>query len=384
MRRRIAEHPDPAIRNARADFIRAMVEDGMPTPIEHLVEVYGRPPLELAAASDPKVRAAVAEAWHDRPMSVQRMLLTDAEPKVRAAATKFERPGIPPEYFERCLADPAVQAHIADRLPLTPDQFALLLDAGSSDTNVLRAVARNPHLTADMVARLRDSTDASVRLAVAYSRHVTPTTRDRLLAVLEAERAAGSVDAYVALFWSWYEPDWLRDAPLAERLGYLDCPHAVFRRVVASTRDLPEHAWRQLDDDPDVSVRRAAARRPDTPPQILVRLLREHGEVFHITPLLMDHPNFPREALQGFVDVPDRQIRSLAFYDSSLPVAVLRQFAEHDEEYLRVGAAQHPNVTVELLERLLADARPGVAAAAAANPLLPRARMDAILADAGL
>lgn len=384
MRRQIAEHPDPAIRDARAVFIRNMVESGTATGIEDLVEVYGRPPAELAAAGDPKLRAAVAQTWRDRPMPIQRTLLTDPDPEVRAAAAKAEQPGIPPEYHEHCLADPAVQALIADRLPLTLDQFALLLEAGSVDETVLHAVARNPHLTADMVAQLLDSTDPLVRLAVAYSRHIAPDTRDRLIALVEAENAAGSVDAYVALHWSWYEPAWLRDAPLAERLGYLDCRHTVFRRVVASTRDLPEHAWTRLDEDPDVSVRHAAARRPDAPPQILVRLLREHGEVFHVRPLHMDHPNFPREALRGFLDVPDPRVRSLALHDSELPATVLRQLAEADEEFLRAGAAQHPNVTAELLERLLADPQPKVADAAAANSKLPRARMEAILTDAGL
>lgn len=384
MRRRIAEHPDPAIRNARADFIRDMAERGMPTAIEDLVEIYGRAPAELAAAADPRLRAAVAESWRDRPMTVQRRLLTDPEPEVRAAATKARHPGIPPEYYERCLADPAVQAHIAGRLPLTPDQFASLLDSGAAKETVLHAVARNPHLTADMVARLLDSTDPLVRVAVAYNRHVAPETRDRLLALVEAKNAAGSAEAHVALHWSWYEPDWLRDAPLAERLGYVDCPHAVFRRVVASTRDLPEHAWKRLDADPDVSVRRAAARRPAAPPEVLIRLLREHGELFHVRPLHMDHPNFPREALGGFLDVADPRIRSLALHYSELPETALRRFAEDDEEFLRAGAAQHPNVTVELLERLLTDPQPKVADAAAANLVVPRARMDAILSDAGL
>jgi hypothetical protein len=77
MRHRIAEHPDPTIRDAHADFIRTMVELGAPMGIEDLVEAYGRPPAELAAASGPKLRTMAAEAWRDRPMAVQLALLTD-------------------------------------------------------------------------------------------------------------------------------------------------------------------------------------------------------------------------------------------------------------------------------------------------------------------
>ncbi|WP_416984918.1 hypothetical protein [Streptomyces sp. T028] len=382
MRRRIAEHPDPAIRDAHADFVRTMVERGASLGIENLVEAYGRPPAELAVASDPKLRAMVAEAWQDRPMAVQSALLTDPDPGVRAAATRAEHPGVPPEHHERCLADPAVQANVARRLPLTPNQFARLLETG--DKSVLHAVADNPNLTADMVAQLQDRADPEVRVAVAFSRHVTPETRDRLLALVEAEKAAGGIDAWVALDWSSNKPSWLRDAPLAERLTYLDCPHAVFRQVLATSRDLPDEAWQRLDNDPDVSVRRTAARRPDTPPQVLLRLLRAHGDVFHIRPLLVDHPNFPRRTLRSFVDEPDPQVRVLALQDPKLPVTELRRFAEFEEESLRAGAARHPNITPQLLERLLMDPEPKVADDAAANPMLPRPRMDRILTEAGL
>ncbi|WP_436777646.1 hypothetical protein [Yinghuangia sp. YIM S09857] len=382
IRRRIAEYPDPAVRDAHADFVKRMVERGAATSIEDLAEAYGRPPAELAAASDPKLRAAVAHTWRDRPMTIQRALLTDPDPTVRAAATRDAHPGVPAEYHERCLADPAVQANVARRVPLTSDQLTRLLATGDDD--VLCAVASNPHLTADMVARLQDSEIPVLRVAVAYSRHCSPQTRDRLLALVEAEGASGSDAAAIALHWLGFEPRWLRDAPLAERLTYLDCQHAVFRRVLATSRDLPRHAWQQLDDDPDVSVRRAAARRPDAPPQVLLRLVRAHGEVHHRPPLLVDHPNFPRQALRGFVDEPDPAVRFLALEDATLPVAELRRLADDKEWFVRAGAARHPNVTAVLLEPLLTDPEPRVVDAAAANPALPIAWMYRILAESGL
>ncbi|MFF4392674.1 hypothetical protein ACFY0G_38945 [Streptomyces sp. NPDC001552] len=382
MRRRIAEHPDPAIRDAYADFVRTMVERGARMSIEDLVEAYDRVPTELAASSDPRVRAMVAVAWQDRPITVQLALLTDPDPGVRAAATRSEHPGVPDDHYERCLADPAVQANIARRLPLTFDQFARLLATG--DEAVLHAVAGNPHLTADMVTYLQGSEDLQVHVAVAYSRHTTPETRDRLLALVEAENESGRDDAGLALHWSPYSPSWLRDAPLAERLTYLQCPHVVFRREVAASRDLPDHAWRQLDEDPDVSVRRAAAHRPDTPPQVLLQLLRAHGDFSHIRPMLVDHPNFPRHELRGFVEEQGPRVRILALKDLELPPADLRGLAASAESFLRAGTARHPNIPTDLLELLLTDPEPRVTDDAAANPLLPRAQMDRILAKAGL
>ena len=133
-----------------------------------------------------------------------------------------------------------------------------------------------------------------------------------------------------------------------------------------------------------MSVRRAAARRPDTPPQVLVRLLREHGEVFHIRPLLVDHPNFPREVLRTFVDEPDPWVRKLALEDPELPALELRRFADSAHEFLRAGAAGHPNATADLLEQLLADPEPRVVDEAAANRSLQHTRMDRVLTDSGL
>ncbi|MFD9477635.1 hypothetical protein [Streptomyces nojiriensis] len=164
MRRRIAEHPDPAIHDAYADFVRTMVERGVPMSVEDLVEAYDRVPTELAAASDPRVRAMVAATWRDRPITVQ-LALTDPDPGVRAAATRSEHPGVPDGHYERCLADPAVQANIARRLALTSDQFARLLATGGEA--VLHAVAGNPHLTADMVTYLQGGQQGSAGSRVA-------------------------------------------------------------------------------------------------------------------------------------------------------------------------------------------------------------------------
>ncbi|MFC8454156.1 hypothetical protein [Kitasatospora sp. NPDC057223] len=382
MLRRIAGHPDPAIRSARADFIRTMVESGTGLGIEALAETYGQPPAELAASPDPKVRAAIAQDWHDRPAAVQEALLTDPDPGVRAAATRADHPRVPPELRERCLADPAVQANVARHLPLTIAQFDRLLAAGNP--SVLRAVAGNPYLTGDMVAHLQDSEDPSVRVAVAYSRHVTPETRDRLLALVEAEEVAGSIGAKVALHWSPYRPTWLRDVPLAKRLTYLNCPHALLRRTLAESTDLPDEAWQRLDDDPDVSVRYTAALRPGTPPETLLRLVRAHGDPSAFRPRLVEHPNFPRKELRGFVDDPDPRVRLLALEDPELPDAELRRLGDEEEPFLRSGAARHPNVSADLLERLLADPEPDVADNAAASPVLPQALMNRIIAQAGL
>jgi hypothetical protein len=358
------------------------VDRGVTIGIESLEEAYGQPRTVLAGGLDPKLRAAVARDWHDRPVAVQMGLLADPDPVVRAAATRDERPGVPPEWVDRCLADPATRVDVARYVPLTLDQFAQLMR--TEDEEVYQAVAGNPHLSTEMVARLLDIDDPIVRVGVAQSRHVDAETRNRLYALVEAERAEGSVEAEVALTWNFAEPDWLREVPLDERMTYLDCPHAVFRRVLAYCPDLPEEAWRRLDNDPVIAVRRAAARRLDAPPEVLERLVRAHGDAFHIRPPLVEHPNFPRHMLRTFVDEPSPHVQYVALQDPELPVPALQQLATASESFLRRGVARHPNITEALLEQLLSDADPEVADDAAANPTLRPTRMYRILTDAGL
>ncbi|MEV6507682.1 hypothetical protein AB0M61_16335 [Streptomyces sp. NPDC051642] len=134
MRRRIAEHPDPAIRDAHADFVQHMVDSEVGIGVADLEEAYGRPRTALVGARDPRLRAAVARSWHDRPVTVQAALLADPDPQVRAAATVRPQPGVPPEWTDRCIADPAVRANVAHYVPLTPDQFAELMRTEDEET----------------------------------------------------------------------------------------------------------------------------------------------------------------------------------------------------------------------------------------------------------
>ncbi|WBB94892.1 hypothetical protein O7543_01600 [Solwaraspora sp. WMMA2080] len=382
MRNVIAEHPDPAIRHAHANFVRDLVDLNSSLGIESLEETFGESRSNLVDSPDPKLRAAVADTWADRPLAVHLRLLADPDPLVRAAATLRRHPGVPVEWRERCLTDPATRVNVARYVPLTVKQATELISSG--DLEACRAVAANPELPAEAVELLIELDDPQVRVAVAYSRHIDADTRDRLFALVAAEADAGSIAAYVALCWNFDEPGWLREVPITERLAYLDCPHPPFRRVLASCRDLPDAAWERLDNDPDLRVRRYAAARPDAPAAVLERLVRTGGAMFHIRPPIVEHPNFPRHRLRAFADDPDPHIRYIALEDPDLPTAVLERLAADSEAFIRRGAARHAHATPALLEQLLADADPEVVDEAAANPQLPLGSMRRILDESAL
>lgn len=377
MRDRIAADPDPAIHDGYPRFVRDMVELGASMDIGAIEQAYGLDRAALAAHADPRLRAAAARDWPDRPPETQARLLADAEPKVRAAATRTDRPGIPPGSVDRFLADPATRANVAEYAPLTPDQVNGLLDLGDED--IIWNIAANPHLPADTIAFLAGQPHPALRKAAATSRHVDADTRDRLFALVQA---GGDRDSEIALSWA-DGPEWLRDEPLDVRLSYLDSPHATFRRVLATCRDLPAAAWERLDQDPDFEVRGNAAHRPDTPPEVLWRLLLD-GVGRDRPPLPLDHPHLPRHRLAALVDEPDVRLRRMALDDDALPAEILRRLATDPDVLTRRGVAGHPMAPGDLLTSLLADPHPSVVDAAAANPALPPAAMYGILAAADL
>lgn len=336
----------------------------------------------MAADPDPAVRAAVADAWWERPVDVHVALLTDAEPAVRAAAARRGQPPVPVELHVSCLSDPATRAHVAHFVQLTPELGMNLATARNDE--VRGAAARNPTLPAEAVARLVADPDPMVRAIIAQHRLVDAQTRDRLYEQLAEEVKAGSVAAEAALEWNFLEPDWVCEEPLPARLVYLESPHVVFRRALARSRDLPPEAWQRLDVDPDWRVRRYAAMRPDVPPSVLERLVREYGDGGPFRPGLVEHPNFPREVLLSFVDAAEPRLRRLALHDTGLPRPLLVRLVTDPDTHVRRTAAGHSGLDEELLTVLLADEDTDVVANAAANEALPVWWMYQILSAAGL
>lgn len=69
------------------------------------------------------------------------------------------------------------------------------------------------------------------------------------------------------------------------------------------------------------AMRRFIAEHPDPAAR------DAHGDVSHVRPLLVDHPNLPRHTLRTFVDEPNPDVGYVALQDPDLPVAALQQLA---------------------------------------------------------
>lgn len=94
---RLAAHRDSAVRsalvihaaNAPREMMEQLIDDPESQVREHLAQGHHTPSalrVRLAVGSDPRVRAALAKDWTQASEAARRILLTDPEAEVRAAA----------------------------------------------------------------------------------------------------------------------------------------------------------------------------------------------------------------------------------------------------------------------------------------------------------
>ncbi|GAA1398254.1 hypothetical protein [Catellatospora coxensis] len=379
----LAEHPVAVVRQAWRDAPRQRLVDDRYLTIGELEQLLGMPRSELASHHDPVVRAAAARCWFDPPADVHRALLTDADPAVRAAAVSPRHPQTPADLQPEFLRDPRTRAVLARYAQLTDDQATAL--AMDPDVAVRVGLAHHPALPPPVRELLFQDPEDEVHLTILQHPSLTEEERIRRYDACQAAAASGDETAeVVVVFFDLVAPDWLRAAPLERRLAYLDSPFIAFREAVAWTRDLPPEAYARLDADPAHRVRWAAAKRPDAPPAVLERMLRERGDSRKTRWRWTDHPNFPTEVLHTYADHPDERVRSYAPRDPALPPKTLSRLAADPSAVVRRAVAAGPGSPAEILAALLADPDPWVVERAAANPRLPVSLMHDLLDRAGL
>ena len=366
----LARQQDPAIRQAAVlydswdgapvgdvpvDLLEFLADDPDPMVRWAVVAHPHTPPgilARLAADPEDRVRAKVAATWWDPPERIRRQMLTDPAAAVRNWALA-EPP--PADLLAGLFADPATRFKALPYVALTPD----LAEELSADPTMRPALAAHPDLPAKVRDLLVDDPDCRLGLLTNPS---TPTElRLRLYQPKDHTIRVGL--------------RWLRAAPLAERLTYLESPLPFLRLEVARGADLPPAAVERLLQDEDSGVRRVAARHDDVPGAALEALVGEYPAFRS----LLDHPRFPRDAFARFAGSPVAAVRVIACHDSDLPADLVIRLATDADVDVRRAAAEHPNLPVDALSRLLHEDVPQVAEAAAANPALPVTWMAALL-----
>lgn len=183
----LAEHPNPLIRaavvvgadDAPRELFERLLGDADPLVREQLAESDCVPAdlrARLAADPEPKIRAALAQWWTQAPEPVRRLLLSDDDATVRAAAcsTYYRRlphPVPPADLLPALLADPVTRAGAVRHCRLDADTAYRL--AHDPDEEVRRELAEHPDLPAPLPDILAEDPNLWVRIGV-FARQDSP------------------------------------------------------------------------------------------------------------------------------------------------------------------------------------------------------------------
>ncbi|MFF4450796.1 hypothetical protein [Streptomyces sp. NPDC001502] len=381
-RARLLDDPDPRISLALAMGPLAYRRRAEPLPDHAYERLLAHPhplvPHELVASGatphhilapladheDPLFRRASCRAWDRLARQTRERLLHDEDLGVRreAAARICHEDEEATTWLVGELGDSWQVIDILGTGRLTRELAERVVAEGGR----LAAIAANPTLPPDLVARLAVDPDPQVRLRVSARPELAESERAAIDYTVDAE------DRLPTLDWVWERR---ADAEFLRRCAR--SAHTWLRRSAAVCPGLPTDAVELLAGDPDFAVRLLLAEfHPEPPPELLLDLYLNgtHRAVL----MLVTRPGFPAAGLAArFGDSPDPERRSLALRDPGLEPELLDRLSRDPDT--RTAAARDPRLPVARIRELLADPDPDIAAAAAANPALPPQDMRRLL-----
>ncbi|MFJ4867211.1 Mucin-2 [Streptomyces sp. NPDC088757] len=348
---RLLDDPHPAVRTALLD-----------SPLL-------APPFvaSLATHRDPAARRRAARAWETLRPEDRPALLADPDPEVRRVAALGE-----------CRRDARVTAELLrDPASVAEALRRGLLHRADAERCVaerthLASLAENPSLPADLVERLAADPDGTVRLAVSLRPELDEARRTAIdFTVGDRDRGDGV---------RWVR-DGLADPEVLRRAA--TSAHPLLRRAAARSPHLPPDLLRLLArvEDPMLEVL-LGIHHPDAPEEVLMRVYARLGGTFSAW-MAETHPRFPREGLAArYADHPDGTYRRLAVRDPAATPELIERLSRDPVVRTRQAAAGDPRLPLHRLREALHE--PELAFSAGANPALPEAEMATVLTRAGV
>lgn len=219
--------------------------------------------------------------------------------------------------------------------------------------------------------RLAVHPDDGVRLAVSLRPELTEARRAAIDFTV-APRAGDDVDWVAA---GTADEDVLRRAATSA--------HPLLRRAAARSPHLPPDLLRLLAEDTDVVVHtHLAVHHPDTPEEVLMSVYARLGGTFSAW-MATGHPRFPREGLAArYADHPDGKYRQLTVRDPAATPDLIERLSHDPDVWTRQAATRDPRLPLPRLVEALNQ--PELAYSAGANPALPPAEMAVVMDEAGV
>ncbi|MEV7520476.1 PE-PGRS family protein [Streptomyces sp. NPDC091371] len=353
------------------DTYALLVADPSANVRSEAARLTGLPPRHAAALAqdtDAAVRDLVCRtAWPVLSAERRKALLTDEAARVRTAALLWHHRDEPlsREVFVREeLGERAVED-----CRLGPDLVEHLLATGNA--RMRAALAANPRLDPETVARLARDTDAGVRHMVALRADLTEEQRTTIPVDIDPDGHS------VTLPWVAE----LHEDPEAMRRLARSSHHLV-RRSVASARRLPPDVVELLAWDRDRVVQLFLAEScEDAPAEMLLRVWTWWTGSLSSPGRPRTHPNFPREGLLRYADDPHGRMRRLALDDPLSTPELVARFARDRDPEVRYRAAEDPRLTLADAARLAEDPDDSVRGVVLRERNLPASVLTALLRD---
>ncbi|MFI2738478.1 Mucin-2 [Streptomyces sp. NPDC018711] len=348
---RLLDDPDPSVRAALLDS-------------PHLAPSFVA---SMAAHHDPAARRGAVRAWGILSPGERSALLADPDPGVRRAAALRE-----------CRRDARLTAELLHGPESATEALRRGLLARTdaercvAERRHLESLAENPSLPADLVERLAVDPDEAVRLAVSVRPELDETRR------MAIDFTADDFDRGDGVRWvrdGSADPEVLRRAATSA--------HPLLRRAAARSPHLPPDLLRLLArvEDP-VLENLLGIHHPDTPEEVLMRVFARLGGTFSAW-MAETHPRFPREGLAArYADHPDGNYRRLAVRDPAATPELIERLSHDPAVWTRQAAVGDPRLPLHRLREALLV--PELASSAGANPALPEDEMAAVMDRAGV
>src|SRR5271157_2230566 len=204
---------------------------------------------------------------------------------------------------------------------------------------ILGLIARSPNAPLEILAKLSQDKNMSVRVYVADN----PNTSSEILAQLSQD---SSKDVRVCVA---QNPN-TRSSILA---GLAQDKDISVRACVARNPNIPSEILAKLSQDKDISVRGCVAQNPNTSSEILAQLSQDKNK--YVRGYVAHNPNTSSEILVQMSQDPDEFVRAWVAKNSNTRSSILAGLAQDEDKTVRGSVALNSNTSSEILVQMSQD-----------------------------
>ena len=193
------------------------------------------------------------------------------------------------------------------------DQNPELFDEIMNDVEFRRKIAKNPNTPPEMLVKMWNDEDRTVKWGVASNRHTPPDT--------------------LAKMWNDEDKD--------------------VKRNVAMNPNTPPEMLVKMWDDEDGTVRWGVAGNPHTPPDTLAKMWDDKS--IFVRQSVAKNPNTPPDTLAKMWEDKNKLVREGVARNPNTPTDALAKMWNDEADYVRTGVASNPSTPSDVLVKMLDD-----------------------------